>query len=88
MQSRRIAKGNVFVRFADFDELPTDGQQPELRGEGRDCLEPVRRRGNPDTPPRAMRFGSFRGRRIEQAAREVARSGHHAERDKFLAGMW
>ncbi len=26
-----------------------NGQQPELRREGRDCLEPVRRRVNPTT---------------------------------------
>ena len=30
-----------------------DGQQPGLRGEGRDWLEPVQRRVNPTTPPRA-----------------------------------
>ena len=28
--------------------------EAELRGEGRDCLEPVRRRVNPATPRRAM----------------------------------
>ena len=28
--------------------------EAELRGEGRDCLEPVRRRVKPTTPPRAM----------------------------------
>ena len=50
----------------------------ELRGEGRDCLEPVRRRVNPATPHRALRLGSFRSRRIEQAAREVARSVNDA----------
>ena len=61
-------------------------EEAELRREGWDCLEPVRRRVNPHTPHRAWRFGLFRPRRIEEAAREVARSGHHAERDQFLAG--
>ena len=28
--------------------------EAELRGEGRDCMEPARRRVNPATPPRAM----------------------------------
>ncbi len=48
-------------------------------------FEPVPRRVNPATSRRICDLESLRPRRIKQAAREVARSGHHAERNQFLA---
>ena len=39
--------------------------EAELRGDGRDCLEPVRRRVNPPTPHRAM---AAKGRLVSSAA--------------------
>ena len=51
--------------------------EAELRGEGRDCLEPVRRRVNPTTPPRQAVDDSTISRVSPQTKRSV-------ERDAFF----
>ena len=70
----------IFYPRGQVEDLATPflRGEAELRGEGRDCLESVRRRVNPTTGGRAWRLGSFRPRRIEQATREVAQAVNDA----------
>ena len=45
---------NRFHHRCQVEPSTMFARKAELHGEGRDCLEPVRRRVNPTTPPRAM----------------------------------
>ena len=53
----RTLKLILFSLIAKVEDLATPflRVEAELRGEGRDCMEPVRRRVNPTTPHRAMK---------------------------------